>query len=160
VVLDVWEGEPAIEMPLLEKVALGTAHIAGYSLDGKLRGTEMIYRAACDYLGCAPRWHAAAVLPAANTLDLRGVPGGDELQQVRAAVFTAYDIRADDERLRGLLSLPPAERLSGFDRLRKEYPIRREFAATTVIINEDAARLGDLLRGIGFNVDDGSASDT
>ena len=160
VVLDVWEGEPAIEMRLLEKVALGTAHIAGYSLDGKLRGTEMIYRAACDYLGCAPRWDVAAVLPAANTLDLRGLSGGDVLEQVRAAVFNAYDIRADDERLRGLMRLPPAERPSGFDRLRKEYPIRREFAATAVHIDSDAGALGELLRGIGFNVVDGSASDT
>jgi erythronate-4-phosphate dehydrogenase len=160
VALDVWEGEPAIDMRLLEKVTLGTAHIAGYSLDGKLRGTEMIYRAACDYLGCAPRWAAAAVLPAANTLDLRGLPGGDDLERLRTAVFNAYDIRADDERLRGLLRLPPAERPAGFDRLRKEYPVRREFAATTVIVDADACRLGGLLRGIGFNVVDGSASDT
>ncbi|MGB7931847.1 MAG: 4-phosphoerythronate dehydrogenase PdxB [Gammaproteobacteria bacterium] len=160
VALDVWEGEPAIDMRLLEKVTLGTAHIAGYSLDGKLRGTEMIYRAACDYLGCAPRWDAAAVLPAANTLDLRGLPGGDDLERLRAAVFNAYDIRADDERLRELLRLPPAERPAGFDRLRKEYPVRREFAATTVIVDADAGRLCGLLRGIGFNVVDGSAPDT
>jgi len=160
VVLDVWEGEPAIEMPLLEKVALGTAHIAGYSLDGKLRGTEMIYRAACDYLGCVPRWDAATVLPEANALDLRNLPGGDDLGRVCAAVFNTYDIRVDDKRLRGLLRLPPADRPGGFDRLRKEYPVRREFAATTVCIDSDAGRLGELLRGIGFNVDDGSASDT
>jgi erythronate-4-phosphate dehydrogenase len=158
VVLDVWEGEPAIEMHLLKKVALGTAHIAGYSLDGKLRGTAMIYRAACDYLGCTPRWDAATALPAANSLDLSGSTGGDDLERVRAAVFNAYDIRADDERLRGLQRLPPAERPAGFDRLRKEYPIRREFAATTVIIDEDAAGPGALLRGIGFDVIDGSAS--
>jgi erythronate-4-phosphate dehydrogenase len=152
VVLDVWEGEPAINTTLLEKVALGTAHIAGYSLDGKLRGTEMIYRAACDYLGRTPHWDAAAALPEANTLDLRSLPGGDDLERVRTAVFNTYDIRADDERLRGLLRLPPAERPAVFDRLRKDYPIRREFAATTVIIDSDAGRLGDLLRGIGFNV--------
>ena len=152
VVLDVWEGEPAIDMRLLEKVSLGTAHIAGYSLDGKLRGTEMIYRAACNYLGCAPRWDAAAVLPAENTLDLRDLPGGDDFGRVRAAVFHAYDIRLDDERLRELLRLPPDDRPAGFDRLRKEYPVRREFAATTVIIGSDAGRLGDLLRGIGFDV--------
>jgi erythronate-4-phosphate dehydrogenase len=152
VVLDVWEGEPAIEMPLLEKVALGTAHIAGYSLDGKLRGTEMIYRAACDYLGRTPHWDAAAVLPEINTLDLRSLPGDDDLERLRAAVFHVYDIRVDDERLRGLLRLPPADRPAAFDRLRKEYPIRREFAATTVCIDSDAGRLGGLLRGIGFNV--------
>jgi erythronate-4-phosphate dehydrogenase len=159
VVLDVWEGEPAIDTVLLEKVALGTAHIAGYSLDGKLRGTEMIYRAACDYFGCAPRWDAAAVLPAANTLDLRGA-SGDDIERVRAAVFHAYDIRVDDARLRGLLNLPPDERPAGFDRLRKEYPIRREFGVTTVIMDEDAGRLGGLLRGIGFNVVVGGALKT
>jgi erythronate-4-phosphate dehydrogenase len=152
VVLDVWEGEPAIDTALLQKVALGTAHIAGYSLDGKLRGTEMIYRAACDYFGCAPRWDAAAVLPAANSLDLRGSPGGDDLERVRAAVFHAYDIRVDDERLRGLLRLPPAERPAGFDRLRKEYPVRREFAATTVHVDSAAGELRKLLQGIGFDV--------
>jgi erythronate-4-phosphate dehydrogenase len=158
VVLDVWEGEPAIEMHLLEKVALGTAHIAGYSLDGKLRGTEMIYRAACNFLGRAPHWAAATVLPAANPLDLRDLPGGDDLERVRTAVFHAYDIRMDDERLRGLLRLPPAERPAGFDRLRKEYPVRREFASMSVMIDESAARLGDLLRGIGFTVVVGDAS--
>jgi erythronate-4-phosphate dehydrogenase len=158
VVLDVWEGEPAIDTVLLEKVALGTAHIAGYSLDGKLRGTEMVYRAACDYFGCAPRWDAAAVLPLANTLDLRGLPVGDDLERVRAAVFHAYDIRVDDERLRGLLRLPPAERPAGFDRLRKEYPVRREFAATTVLIDGEAVRLGGLLRSVGFEVSAGSTS--
>jgi len=152
VVLDVWEGEPAIEMRLLEKVALGTAHIAGYSLDGKLRGTEMIYRAACDFLGRAPHWDATTVLPAANPLDLRGLPGGDDLERVRTAVFHAYDIRMDDERLRGLLRLPPAERPAGFDRLRKEYPIRREFAATSVRVERGAGALAKLLRGIGFHV--------
>jgi len=152
VVLDVWEGEPAINTALLEKVALGTAHIAGYSLDGKLRGTEMIYRAACDYLGRTPHWDAAAVLPEINTLDLRSLPGVDDLERLRAAVFHVYDIRVDDERLRGLLRLPPADRSAAFDRLRKEYPIRREFAATAVRIDSDAGRLGGLLRGIGFNV--------
>ena len=103
---------------------------------------------------------SVTVLPDANTLDLRGSTGGDDLERVRAAVFNSYDIRADDERLRGLLRLPPAERPAGFDRLRKEYPIRREFAVTTVLVNEAAARLGDMLRGIGFNVDAGSVSDT
>jgi len=152
VVLDVWEGEPAINTALLEKVVLGTAHIAGYSLDGKLRGTEMIYRAACDYLGRTPHWDAAAALPEANTLDLKGSTGGNDLERVRAAVFNTYDIRADDERLRGLLRLVSADRPAIFDRLRKEYPVRREFAATTVRIDSDAGRLSDLLHGIGFNV--------
>jgi len=152
VVLDVWEEEPAINTALLQKVALGTAHIAGYSLDGKLRATEIIYRAACEHFGRRPQWNAGAMLPAGTRLDLRRPQGGDVLARFRRAVFHAYDIRADDERLRGLLTLPPAERPAGFDRLRKEYPVRREFAATTVVIDSDAVGLGNLLRAIGFDV--------
>ena len=50
-VLDVWEGEPDIDVELLERVVLGTPHIAGYSFDGKVNGTRMIYEAACRFLG-------------------------------------------------------------------------------------------------------------
>jgi erythronate-4-phosphate dehydrogenase len=160
VVLDVWEGEPAINTALLENVALGTAHIAGYSLDGKLRGTEMIYRAACDHFGYTPRWNAADVLPAAESLDLRGGTGADAIERLREAVFRVYDVRADDARLRGLLMLTPEEQPAAFDRLRKDYPQRREFAVTTAVVDGTDGALENLLRGIGFNVLDDSAPDT
>ncbi len=45
VVLDVWEGEPAISQALLRQVQFGTPHIAGYSLDGKLLATRMLVEA-------------------------------------------------------------------------------------------------------------------
>jgi erythronate-4-phosphate dehydrogenase len=160
VVLDVWEGEPSINTALLEKAALGTAHIAGYSLDGKLRGTEMIYRAACDFFGYPAQWDAGAVLPAASRVDLRGAAGVDVLARCREAIFRVYDIRRDDARLRGLLELPPAEWPIAFDRLRKEYPVRREFAATTVIIDSDDPETGKMLRALGFEVIVGDASTT
>jgi erythronate-4-phosphate dehydrogenase len=160
VVLDVWEGEPAIAAPLLEKVALGTAHIAGYSLDGKLRGTEMIYRAVCNHFGYTSRWNAADTLPAAETLDLRDGARGDAFERLREAVFRVYDIRADDARLRGLLRLAPNERPAAFDRLRKDYRARREFAPTTVRVERGDGALAELLRGIGFNVIDDSLADT
>lgn len=44
-VLDVWENEPDIDTALLDLVDMGTPHIAGYSLDGKLAGTAMIRKA-------------------------------------------------------------------------------------------------------------------
>ena len=47
VVLDVFEFEPEIPQELLERLALATPHIAGYSLEGKARGTQMIYEAFC-----------------------------------------------------------------------------------------------------------------
>ena len=67
-------------------------------------------------------------------------------------MFRIYDIRADDARLRGLSKLPPDERAAAFDRLRKNYPVRREFAATRVRVERGDSALANLLRGVGFDV--------
>ena len=152
VVLDVWEGEPAISASLLQQVDLGTPHIAGYSYDGKLRGTEMIYRAACEYFAQSVCWHAADELPRVASIDLRSRGAGNTLAVATAIVLAAYDVRQDDARLRSTLSLSAAERASAFDRLRKEYPVRREFTEATVLLDEPAGELGELLSGLGFSV--------
>lgn len=48
-VIDVWENEPNINLELLHKVYIGTPHIAGYSIDGKLNATRMTLESLCDY---------------------------------------------------------------------------------------------------------------
>jgi erythronate-4-phosphate dehydrogenase len=150
VVLDVWEGEPSISLPLLERVALGTPHIAGYSLDGKLRGTEMIYRAACALLEVTPDWDVQGVLPAASPVTLPADAQLSPEAMARAAVPGCYDIRADDRRLRELLTLDASMRAAYFDRLRKQYPVRREFAATPLQFDRLSASQCALLGGLGF----------
>jgi erythronate-4-phosphate dehydrogenase len=152
VVLDVWEGEPDISMSLLEKVQLGTPHIAGYSLDGKLRGTEMIYRAACAHFGRPVQWQAADDLPAGLSLDLRDLRDELLLAKLQAAVFACYDIRQDDASLRQQLALPAAERPARFDRLRKEYPVRREFPQASISTGEPDGELARALTALGFCV--------
>ena len=47
--LDVWEHEPHISLELLNKVTIGTPHIAGYSKQAKYRATQMLYEAAADF---------------------------------------------------------------------------------------------------------------
>jgi len=153
VVLDVWEDEPAISASLLQQVDLGTPHIAGYSYDGKLRGTEMIYRAVCDYFAKPVQWYAADELQRVASIDMRSREAGSTLAVARAAVLGAYDVRQDDARLRATLSLPAAERASAFDRLRKDYPVRREFTESTILLDEPAGELGELLSGLGFKVE-------
>lgn len=101
VVLDVWENEPAISADLLQRVAIGTPHIAGYSAEGKLRGTEMVYEALCDFLGCNKT--ASPV-----RLDGERVP---------------YSISVDDSALRKQY---PVDGALAFDRLRKHYIPRLE----------------------------------
>lgn len=48
-VIDVWENEPYISLPLLERIYLGTPHIAGYSADGKAQAAEMALNALCRF---------------------------------------------------------------------------------------------------------------
>jgi erythronate-4-phosphate dehydrogenase len=150
VVLDVWEGEPAISLELMDRVALATAHIAGYSLDGKLRGTDMIYRAACEFLGQETAWRADSVLPVAAPIELAVSNPNDWFGTVRAAVLACYDIRSDDATLRAIKDVTQEERSAFFDRLRKEYPVRREFSATTVRLDAAVPAAARVLDELGF----------
>lgn len=51
VALDCWEHEPAINRELLDKAFVATPHIAGYSRQGKMRGTAMVIEALNRYFG-------------------------------------------------------------------------------------------------------------
>lgn len=158
-VLDVWEGEPNISEALLRRVDLGTPHIAGYSFDGKIAGTRMIYEAACRFFGVAPQWNPAPHLPPPRPPLVLDTDQNGESALLRRAVRASYDIEADDARLRALLELPEAERGPAFDRLRKTYPVRREFAHTPVQIVGNHPQRGSLcatLRGLGFALHPGS----
>lgn len=121
VVLDVFENEPAIDSALLNEVTLGTPHIAGYSVQGKERGTWQVYRAFCDFFGVT-----AATASAQKAVDLDC--GG--CATLRDIIRRAYDIGADDARLRqgGIGNI--AEH---FDTLRKHYPSRQEWGNRRLI---------------------------
>lgn len=50
VVLDVWVGEPNINRELLQSAFIATPHIAGYSAEGKIKGTQMVVEAIRRYM--------------------------------------------------------------------------------------------------------------
>ncbi|HGG60726.1 MAG TPA: 4-phosphoerythronate dehydrogenase [Gammaproteobacteria bacterium] len=153
-VLDCWEGEPAIDTGLLDRVSIGTPHIAGYSLEGRLRGTEMILRAVCEFLGEPPRWRLDDALPddPPPLIDLRGEP--DDIEAMKQAVAQAYPIMRDDARLRRMAELPLDERGPWFDHLRKTYPMRREFGHFRVRSGGQRSALADRLQRLGFQLAD------
>ncbi|MBM4047407.1 MAG: 4-phosphoerythronate dehydrogenase PdxB [Planctomycetes bacterium] len=152
-VLDVWKGEPSIDVSLLATVALGTPHIAGYSFNGKINGTVMIYRAACEFLGVKPTWDPTPLLPPPPhptiTVDARG---RDEEDVLREVVRTVYDIERDDRALRGVLQTAAADRGKFFDALRHKYRVRREFQNSAVVAQSASQGLRSKLAGIGFRV--------
>lgn len=153
VVLDVFENEPDPWRGLIERAAIATPHIAGYALDGKVRGTEMLYKAACRFLKKKPAWKMAKALPPPPfgelTIDARG---RDDEEVIREAVLTVGDIVGDDARMRRILKQPPEQRPQFFDRLRKTYPIRREFHNTRIVLTHPRASLKKALSALEFKV--------
>lgn len=130
-VLDVWEHEPDIDIDLLKRVDLATPHIAGYSLDGKLRGAAMIFQRCCELLGLDNGNDDKLHIPEPIHITLRHTT--DPLIAIKSAVRACYDVAEDDQRLRGALLHPGmdanhSERALAFDQLRKNYPVRREFS--------------------------------
>ncbi|MAR92334.1 MAG: 4-phosphoerythronate dehydrogenase [Pseudomonadota bacterium] len=133
VVLDVWEGEPFVNMELASQVDIATPHIAGYSHDGKVRGTWMIYQALCRHLGQAPQVTETDLIDPALTLTLDPCAGtADTPTSARDLITRIYDIREDDLGLRASLRLPRERRAQAFDALRRQYRVRREFQSVQV----------------------------
>lgn len=151
VVLDVWENEPNIDMELLEMVDIGTPHIAGYSLDGKITGMIMIYKAVCEYFGLKTKFSIEDFLPEPAIRQLRIDPSGNNEQDTLTnAVQKIYDIKEDDARLRRILEKSEDKRGEFFDSLRKNYPVRREFQNTQIVLESPCKSIADKLTAIGF----------
>lgn len=124
VVLDVFEHEPVISAEVLDLVSLVTPHIAGYSLEGKARGTQMIYEAFCRHFGYEINKQFESQLPEC-------VPyftGQDLKVALKQHLDEIYDIQRDDANLRACLKDAKVDQ-QAFDHLRKTYPLRREWAA-------------------------------
>ena len=49
VILDVWNGEPSLNLHLMEAADIATPHIAGYSYEGKVNGTTMAVKAVAEH---------------------------------------------------------------------------------------------------------------
>lgn len=156
VVLDVWEPEPDISLELLDRVLLGSPHIAGYSYDGKLNGTEMIYHALCKHFNVAPQTSLMQLVPSLddNQLDINEKNAGDIFAIVKHLIKQVYDIATDDARLRDIARDALAGRIhfgEGFDGLRKFYPKRREFHNYQVHMESLTETNKEWLRVLGFN---------
>ncbi len=149
-VLDVWEKEPTPNLSLLEMTTVATPHIAGYSFDGKVNGTRQVCEALCVFLGVDAVWDPRPLLPPPALPELMVDPNVPDV--LAKSVLQAYDLPGDDQRMRRISTFDEGEQGAYFDRMRKEYPVRREFFNTRIRLVSPHERLGRIFSGIGFTV--------
>jgi erythronate-4-phosphate dehydrogenase len=147
--LDVWEHEPDIYADLADKIDIGTPHIAGYSFEGKLNGTNMVYQAACDCFDMGPEWDYAEILKDKQKFSITLNQGYE--QDLLAALKLNYDIIQDDAMLRQ--AAHSSSRGEEFDGLRKNYRKRREFTNSVLSLSDDSDQAyTDILKKLKFTV--------
>jgi erythronate-4-phosphate dehydrogenase len=150
VVLDVWEKEPDIDIELLKKVLIGTPHIAGYSLEGKINGTQMVYNSLCNFLG------ADKTFSFKNEKPLDSIKRFDENMNLEISldklIESICSIKEDDERMRKMLMIDRDERKKYFDLQRKNYPNRREFDNYSINSAKLSKETKDILEKLRFRL--------
>ncbi len=128
-ILDVWDGEPELAWSRLDdpRLWIASPHVAGYSLEAKLAATRMMHEALCAFLGRTPTWTDKQLLePRVLTGPLEG------FSSPARVVARVVDLAGDDARVRGLVDLPSGGRAGAFERLRRDYRLRREFRSWRV----------------------------
>ncbi len=146
-VLDCWENEPNIDIELLEKCDLATPHIAGYSKEGKANGTSMSIQAISKFFNLGiDNWQAKNIeLPDQTIIELDGFNISEE-NIIGNAILATYDIRIDDQKLRGNPKF--------FEKLRGDYPVRREYPVFTVKHKNLTDSTIQKLKLLGFKVEE------
>ncbi|MFT5879003.1 MAG: erythronate-4-phosphate dehydrogenase [Moritella sp.] len=126
-VLDVWENEPTPLLALIPHTAIATPHIAGYSLEGKARGTEMIYKAYCQFLQRNVERSLSEMLPVPAVSQINVNQNADQAL-AKSLVHLVYDVRRDDAIFRKNIAST-----GSFDEMRKNYRERREFYSLRLV---------------------------
>ena len=145
VVLDVWEHEPRVDKALADYVDIATPHIAGYSLEGKLRGTYMLRECLAEQFSQALPHAFERYLPAPVIQKMTVSEDVSPYELMRSV----YDIFRDDRAMRKTLGVAHQNVL--FDQLRKQYPVRREFSSLEVSL-PSGSEVAHYLERIGFKV--------
>jgi erythronate-4-phosphate dehydrogenase len=145
IVLDVWPTEPLVHKELLTRCHLASPHVAGYSLEGKFKGTEMLAQAVYHWAG-----HSgvkSVELPVGFKVDANLYKQNDLKKWASELVLAVYDPARDTATM--LTSLHEGViRSDTFDAMRKQYPTRRELASISLVNVPES--LADWLIALGF----------
>ena len=144
-IIDCWENEPELDLDLLDLTDYATAHIAGYSRDGKANGTRSSVRAISKFFGLGiDDWEPSGVAPPKNpVIELDGIKqAGDSI--LAQAILSTYNIENDDKALR--------ENPHLFEQLRGDYPPRREFGSYSIKASHIEVETLEMLQKLGFKL--------
>lgn len=144
-IIDVWENEPDIDFSLVPKVLIATPHIAGYSIDGKAKGTAMVVNSLSRFFDLPLKdWYPKDVPPHDVPDIFIDCKGKSDEKVINQAVSYTYSIADDDINFR--------YNPSDFESLRGDYPFRREFHAFTVHLKNGNKNVHRILKELGFIV--------
>ncbi len=145
-VADVWRNEPAIDTELAARAVIATPHIAGYSLEAKLRSTWRMRNAVAEFFDLTMPPLDEPLPAAIQTLPL----DADNLDELaRLAILTSYDIRSDATALQRLAVIE-GNRSAYFSGLRHDYALRRELSALQLQLHGAAQAFAEPLQQLGF----------
>jgi erythronate-4-phosphate dehydrogenase len=141
---DVWENEPVVDPELLRMTQIATPHIAGYSVEGKANGTAACVQAVGRFFGFPlETWYPSLLPHPENTVIEIDTTGKSDQEIISEAILAAYDIMDDDDRFRA----DPSQ----FENLRNYYPVRREFQAFQINLDNPGPELFQKLSILGFS---------
>ena len=140
--MDVWHQEPNIDKSLFDYCHCVTPHIAGHSLEGKVRGTYMIYEDFCKHFGLPSKHNLDDLIPKPDLSMLQLNPTAEAKQVLALACGNVYPLMQDNARMR---------EDNDFDWLRKNYPVRREFSSLKLRGITDA-KTSAMMSGLGFGI--------
>jgi erythronate-4-phosphate dehydrogenase len=149
-VLDVWEGEPKLNNELLNRVNIGTPHIAGYSYEGKINGTTIIHNKLSEFLNIGTDWKPQ--YPQITQSEFEFDESNKFEIEFDKLTKKIYDINSDSDKLKSSLSLETEQQPKYFDELRKKYHIRREFNNYSIRLSSANKKLKELLENLRFKV--------
>lgn len=144
-VMDVWQGEPSINQSLLAIVDIATPHIAGYSKQGREKGSWMVYQALCEFLQQPTKIAYEDAISAGNFTSIQMLGDICKEEMLARSMHALYDVARDDARLRYQYRQNTKENI--FDWLRKNYVERDEF--NTCQVQHDSGQAN--LAAVGFN---------
>ena len=155
--LDCWQGEPEVDLSLLEQAYLGSPHVAGHSVEARRNASRQLASALSDWCGIENAWLQesleeasidAGLLEAIRRFDAKASVPRYELL---ATIMQHYcPILAVDGATRELMQVPARDRAQHFDQLRRRFASRREFSHAKLPIAVLSTVGQNILDGLGF----------